>query len=521
MYVANGWDEKDEAQANAVYLNDGSGVFTRIELAGDPAASQDVLLMDLDADGWLDVVEATTETILIWFNQGKPEEATGNGPGSQNLAEQARIFAEPILQAIADRPPDYADEFDDNKSAWEMTFHDYPMDRINIEAGVLRAYASGLVHISNNALRYRDFVLEATGIVEESPSGHDDGIGITWGDYTCTLVLFTGSHHWETRYCGQYDCEPNYDEGYDPDIQVGVPVNILLISRGGEFAVYLNDSPLTYESDPRCASGGEMSLAPHVDDTVDAERQSIISFDNLKIWDISDLELPALETQVTPSPTLPNTLSASAYMYDDFSGDTGNQPYDITRWDVSVDQSAGDFTVLQENGVLRLSLKGERWGGIGMDARSYFRYPLGDLSVVEARVMIASDFTGGPSDIQFEIQAGQNNGGSIMWRLGANEAASAKPQLAAGRFYPTGTVDWAPLAYEMPAEFDTWYTVRIEIHAEEGRYVFYLNGAKVGEISVEDDVWNNPEAPVVVSFWSAVEAGTQATYYLDDVVVRP
>jgi len=37
-----------------------------------------------------------------------------------SLAEEARAFAEPILAAIADRPPDYKDDFSDPGSGWSL-----------------------------------------------------------------------------------------------------------------------------------------------------------------------------------------------------------------------------------------------------------------------------------------------------------------------------------------------------------------------------------------------------------------
>jgi len=68
-YVVNGKIDAGEPKSNTIYLNDGLGNFTTIEHQANLTISTDVVLLDLNGDGWLDIVEATTETILIWFNQ--------------------------------------------------------------------------------------------------------------------------------------------------------------------------------------------------------------------------------------------------------------------------------------------------------------------------------------------------------------------------------------------------------------------------------------------------------------------
>jgi serine/threonine protein kinase/ABC-type branched-subunit amino acid transport system substrate-binding protein len=76
-YVTNGGRDNGTPQPNSIYFNDGTGNFTLIPHQANFNISMDAALLDLNADGWLDVVEATTDTIFIWFNEGDftPESA--------------------------------------------------------------------------------------------------------------------------------------------------------------------------------------------------------------------------------------------------------------------------------------------------------------------------------------------------------------------------------------------------------------------------------------------------------------
>jgi len=69
-YVVNGKIDAGEPKSNTIYLNNGSGNFSEIEHVANLTISTDVVLLDLNNDGWLDIVEATTETILVYFSQG-------------------------------------------------------------------------------------------------------------------------------------------------------------------------------------------------------------------------------------------------------------------------------------------------------------------------------------------------------------------------------------------------------------------------------------------------------------------
>ncbi len=240
--------------------------------------------------------------------------------------------------------------------------------------------------------------------------------------------------------------------------------------------------------------------------------------------------LPTAMTAFPPTSTVPPPPTSApegsdesatltpARLYDDFNSDTGGQPYDTSLWDADWDETLGDFSVLQEDGRLRLSLEGEQWGGIGLDPIAYLDVPVGSLSLVEAKMMIASDHRGGHSDFQLKIHANHTDGSfsAVMWQIDVDE--HDQPEIRAGIF-PGDNEGWDTLFYEASIDYNRWYTVRIEANAGRGKYTFYLDGVKLGTLTADDTEWRNPQTRVAVTCWAAVEAGTSATYYLDDVAI--
>ncbi len=91
-YVVNGEIDTGEPESNTIYLNDGLGNFTSIEHVANLMISTDVVLLDLNGDGWLDIVEATTETILVYFNQGNFDQAIEESPASASEMSSAQYF---------------------------------------------------------------------------------------------------------------------------------------------------------------------------------------------------------------------------------------------------------------------------------------------------------------------------------------------------------------------------------------------------------------------------------------------
>jgi photosystem II stability/assembly factor-like uncharacterized protein len=213
------------------------------------------------------------------------------GPGQEVVSDstsatQARAFAEPILQAIADRKPDFADDFSTAEKGW-VSEGDPNLEQIAIENGRLRITVGGLrrlTHVINPAVHFNNFVLMVDAITEIQ--GTNDSPIVAWRGGQHTFVLWTSQYSWETRYCGGTNCDPNYASGLDEGITVGKVMQVMIVARGSAFALYLNGNPLAYVDDPTRPPGTLITLTAF---SGSESRATVIAFDNFKIWDISDL----------------------------------------------------------------------------------------------------------------------------------------------------------------------------------------------------------------------------------------
>jgi hypothetical protein len=231
---------------------------------------------------------------------------------SPSLAEQARAFAEPILATIAARPPDYEDDFSDPGSGWDIgTQSGKPNVTIRGETG----YIDGTYFVRADKATLADPMVCAAGqnwnklgqaadFVLEADAAFVSGEGGDW------QVQF---HRWEkpnTNKHGLYALLLGYDEviGFhrcesggecldlayttSSAIKGGTEWNhFRLIVRGLEMAAYVNGEPILYVNDSGYSEDfrtGRFSLDVCNPSEVPAEAK----WDNLKIWDISDLALP-------------------------------------------------------------------------------------------------------------------------------------------------------------------------------------------------------------------------------------
>jgi hypothetical protein len=234
------------------------------------------------------------------------------------VAEQARAFIEPILAAIADRPPDLEDDFSDPASGWERGAIVDPKGWQEGERG----YVEGEYYVSAPPAKARpqkpeqpmtcahghlisqrsfsDMVLEVEGRFVEVENGN-------WS------VNFRQWHDPATDAEGKYDVlfEPrgyvrvgkrHFAEGQEghwtlAEIQ-GLPVQagfepnrLQIVAVGPQIAVYVNGEPALFATDrdfdERYKSGPFDLVVCNEANTPMAAR-----WDNLRIWDISDLSLP-------------------------------------------------------------------------------------------------------------------------------------------------------------------------------------------------------------------------------------
>ncbi|KAF0108491.1 MAG: hypothetical protein FD146_1065 [Anaerolineaceae bacterium] len=211
-------------------------------------------------------------------------------------------FAEPILEAIANRPPTYQDDFSNPASGWY----------IGTTTGHPDVLISGDRRYSNGEYR-----VIANGATTAEPTvcsgGPDENVGIH-ADFVAEFdVRFVSGNEgdWQIQFHridkGLYSlsldrdnvvrfskCDPtpgcegiaSYSGGQINDGQEWN--HMLLIVRGAKMAAYTNGSPILYLDDKTYSDkfrAGDFSLSVCNGGIVPMETR----WDNFRLWDISDL----------------------------------------------------------------------------------------------------------------------------------------------------------------------------------------------------------------------------------------
>ncbi len=200
-------------------------------------------------------------------------------------AEQARAFAEPILQAIASRPPNYEFDFNEPENGWIS----------GVEESNTRGYVDGEYFVTvkpsggtgagpGKDFVFSDFVaeLDARILKATDPGG--------WG-FIFREQPFPQSFRYHINFNSNgLSLFLSKDSYTDLFYLQGAPVkpapetnHLLVIAKGPNIAIYVNGEPVTVVSDATLSSG-IVSLGIHA-----GEQETEVRFDNFKIWDISDL----------------------------------------------------------------------------------------------------------------------------------------------------------------------------------------------------------------------------------------
>jgi polar amino acid transport system substrate-binding protein len=311
-------------------------------------------------------------------------------------AEQAEAFAEPILAAIADRPPDYQDAFSDPESGWPIGLDiyaswGYENGAYFIQVPPIRSITSGAPCIDSGSdikPLFSDFVLE----VEAQVGDYEWG---TW--HTCFRYLpETLEQLGPTFYCvdfspdGVSNLYKNIDSAptslvQSPSISsfdFGTPNHLMIIAHGPQIAIYMNGEPVTlvYDEPSRRA---RISLELGACNGADVLIR--VYFDNLKVWDITNLPLP------TPAPRL-GTVEAGDLLDDVLAAGKIVVSYDTNYAPQSFLNDAGelvgfDVDVAKEV-AMRLGVKLEFITPDLIPAGSWARrwdLSIGSMPITEAR----------------------------------------------------------------------------------------------------------------------------------------
>jgi len=194
-------------------------------------------------------------------------------------------FAQPILDAIALRAPDFQDDFDDKSGGWRQPEKNPCGQRIEIRDGEL-VLTDCRAHPAN--IDYADFVAEFDARFLPDTSRRSE-----W-------EIFFRLHDTSYTYFGV-----NYDGSaaignlskigekleFPSVAKPGLETNhLLVIAKGSKFAFYMNNQPFHYLESPSVFRQGDIWLANYDGSgSVDLAHPAIVAFDNFKIWNIDDL----------------------------------------------------------------------------------------------------------------------------------------------------------------------------------------------------------------------------------------
>jgi hypothetical protein len=201
-------------------------------------------------------------------------------------AEQARAFAEPILAAIADRPPDFDDNFSSGYKGWELgKIPEWRTGTVQILDGAIKmSDVTGGVYA--NIFTPRDYVFKVDTRLSEGNLASTQQIGFRHAqDGKIQLIIELMSVGGTWRFSSHWLEDSNELASGTGDVSPkGEVTQIWIVARGNEYALYLNGEPVTYVQDPRYDFAGRMFLECRGDGETDCE------WDNAQLWDLAKVQ---------------------------------------------------------------------------------------------------------------------------------------------------------------------------------------------------------------------------------------
>jgi hypothetical protein len=194
-------------------------------------------------------------------------------------------FAQPILDTIASRAPNFQDDFHDKSGGWQSEYwFGCDMEYTGGELVITSGY-SCMARRAN--IDYPDFVLEIDGRFLHSTVSDS-----YW--FVAFRELKGPNHSIVVRYDGLVEIifeQPGENEGlrFDGAAHSGDQSNhLLLIAKGWKFAFYVNGLPLYYAENTQMRIGANYLWVQNPT----SSGKAAVAFDNFKIWDISKIPIP-------------------------------------------------------------------------------------------------------------------------------------------------------------------------------------------------------------------------------------
>lgn len=266
-----------DGQSLAIAFHDGRAYSIDVNCE---AGKEGCRLSDLNAipeipQNWLDTFSPQ------WNGASQNTSASTLSP----QAEQARAFAEPILQAVADRLPDVEDDFSFDNGNWDLGFGENPAQ---ITEDVLRLSAADAtsdewVGARHEAMSADDFVFQFDARV--TAMEFDSHLSILWrwlpsDNKAYRLILFPSlDGSWAVD-----NAEFQIAAGNSDAVALNKWFTVTIIGRDSRFAVLLNGRTLFYFEDSKRPIGRTV-LGMNIF-TGDATAE----FDNVKYWNLDNVQ---------------------------------------------------------------------------------------------------------------------------------------------------------------------------------------------------------------------------------------
>jgi hypothetical protein len=199
-------------------------------------------------------------------------------------AEQARNFVEPILQAVANQKPDFEDDFSSANKGWKHMFGMHGQDgTYAIGDGVARFRLNNAnAFMTNDALNQKDFILllDACLAAGDETSLIQVNFHLLSQDKWMLLNILSkpGAWHIDKMWEDQGRTLVSGSENISP---IGEFTRVMIVTRGVQSAIYLNDAPIAYLEDPDFDTSGEIMLFCTSIST------TVCEFDNVKFWNLT------------------------------------------------------------------------------------------------------------------------------------------------------------------------------------------------------------------------------------------
>jgi dipeptidyl aminopeptidase/acylaminoacyl peptidase len=210
-------------------------------------------------------------------------EAQTTLPAPASQAEQARAFAEPILQAVADHKPDFEDDFSTADKGWGIGGE--TQEGSGIRDGVVRLKVKeGSATTGNTALGRKDFVLQLDARVAEGDKATQLIVNFhnLSSEYWFYVVVNSAGNTWLVDKHMPGD-QRNLANGVGTVSPFGEATRIVIVAHGPRAAIYLNNAPVAYFEDADFDTSGGTGLF------CQSLGQALCEFDNVRFWNLANV----------------------------------------------------------------------------------------------------------------------------------------------------------------------------------------------------------------------------------------